>query len=808
MTRVLSIMIDIIRKNLLKLPALKLAALTVCLIFMFTGTGIRFPWSPVVSVSAGLLLATTAYVFHRFSVISNFSWFSAVVLMISARMAPDHTPEDSIVIYSETGRETAVTGYVCSDPLKTKKGHRFYFQTDSIYFTRHIGFPVSGKIAVRLGEGVSTIPEYGDGLKLYGMVSRPFGERNPGEFDYEAYLKREGAAATLSIRLNDFVEYTGKRSGNRFYAGYVLPVKHYILRLFRDLHSPEAASILSALILGVRSELPDEIYEAFSMSGTVHVLSLSGLHVGFILALLWGLFSFLRVPFAWRAVMIAGALWYYAAIADFTPSVTRAVIMATVVLAGELIQRRRMIINNLLIAMILILFIDPDALFHIGFQLSFTAVIAIVWLYPKLESYLLIAGILKEGGNALIRKTIALLLVSFAAQIGTLPFTAYYFYCIPLLAVTANIFVVPLAGLVMTLGFITAATAPLSLTLSGYYAAVNERLIALMTAIPQWFTQIPLAYTDFYRMSVPMLVVYFLILAWLALWKFRPIRMAGLYVLLIGVNAAVWYRAFDNEKYLTVTFLDVGQGDCAVVRTPEDRIILIDAGDRNETYDYGESVIAPYLRKQGISRIHYLIMTHPHDDHIGGIAYLARHFDVDTVLHNGLPVRSGIFFEILGEMRAQKTPHRPLREGDAVSTSDGVHMFVLSPGADYLEGKPYDNINNGSLVIAMRYGRHQILWMGDSEQNRFGHFNKYAYFMKSDVIRVSHHGAGNGTSPDLIRMVQPETAVISVGKFNRHNHPSAQVVQAYEMAGSEVLRTDESGAIVLRSDGITLQRIR
>jgi competence protein ComEC len=714
-------------------------------------------------------------------------------------MSTDVQSTDHISYYTDTGKELAVTGFVCTDPVKTTNGKRFYFQLDSIYITRHLCFPVNGKIVVRIGSQINTEPAYGDGLKIFGVISKPPVERNPGEFNYADYLKHRGVYGILSVRHPDYIEQTNRWSGNILYARYVLPVKRFISDHFQRVHSPVASAITSALILGDRSEIPEEIYQAFSQSGTVHVLALSGLHVGFIMALIWGLFGLIRIPFRYRVVLTILGLWYYVALAGFAPSVVRAVIMASVVLIGELIQRRRMLINNLLIAMIVILFTEPNSLFDVGFQLSFTAVISIVWIYPKIETWLKQVGIINEKGNRLLNKALALFIVSVAAQIGTLPFTAYYFYRIPLLATVANM---------MMIGFISAGTASLSLTISQWYANLNEWVIALMTAIPKWAVHLPLAYTDFYQMSFVLLIGYYCILIWLSLWKYRPIRMAGIYLVLIALNVMIWKDVIFHERDLTITFLDVGQGDCAVVKTPDEQIIIIDAGDRNETYDYGEMVVAPYLRKQGISRIHYLIMTHPHDDHIGGVNYLSRHFIIDTAYHNGHKIKSEIYDRIFSSFTEKSIPHRSLNAGDMIRTKDSVYLFVVSPGQNFIKDTSYSNINDGSLVIGMRYGKKQILWMGDSERNMFGHFNKYSYFMKSDLMKVSHHGAMNGTSSQLIAQVQPKTAIISVGKYNRFNHPSPWVINAYRTAETEVIRTDENGAIIFQTDGLNLRRIK
>lgn len=801
-------MIEAVKKYLRIYPAFKLALLCVTAIFVIHETGMYLTWNTAISLAASITLAICGYVLFKYKIISASCWTAAVIFLIFARLVTDSSGEDHVSAYAGTGRELLITGFVCSDPVLADNKQKFFFKTDSIYFSRHLGFPMRGIILVRFGPSVELRPQYGDGLKLYGALTMPPGERNPGEFNYRAYLLHRGVYGIMQVGHPDKTEKTGEWNGNGFYAGLILPVKHSILDFFREAHSPLSSAILSALILGDRSEVPEEVYQAFALSGTVHVLALSGLHVGFILALLWGFLSFLRVPFRYRVVITIGGLWFYAGIADMTPSVVRAVVMTTVVLTGELIQRRRMLMNNLLVAMIVILIADPNSLYDIGFQLSFTAVISIVWIYPKIEALFRRIGIYKDGRNPFLNKALTLMMISIAAQIGTLPFTAYYFYRIPVLATIANVFVIPLSGIVMMIGFISAGLSQFTMTVAVWYANLNEWLIFLMTAIPKWSVRLPLAYADYYGMSAGLLIVYYLVLIWISLWRYRFARMTGIYALLFLVNIIVWRTAVFHDQELTISFLDVGQGDCAVVTSPGGEVIVIDAGDKTETYDYGESVIAPFLRKQGIERINRLIMTHPHNDHIGGMAYLLRNFKVDTVYHNGQHIRSDILDDIHRIIAERYIPQRTLCDGDMIQCGDGLSCFIISPDRRFARDTTYDNVNDGSLVMVLKYGEKRFLLMGDSERNMFGHLNKYAYFIQSDVIKVSHHGAINGTTHGLVSLVQPKAAVLSVGMYNRFNHPSPRIIQLYHTSGAEIMRTDKTGAVVIRSDGEYIQRVR
>lgn len=797
---------DLLQRQLLKVPALKSLVLMVIVITFFHERSV--PWSPVTGAIAGLILALIACLFISHSRWVWLCWAGALIMIISSRIAVHAPSEFSVAHVADTGREILVKGFVASDPVRTKNGIRFALDCDSVFFTRHLGWAVYQRVMVRMNDTIHAVPRYGDGLRIYGRLNRPTGERNPGEFNYATYLRQQGIYGVMRVQRPEQMEWSGEWNGSRIYAQWILPVRHTIQHHLHQYHSPLSAAVLSALILGDRTDLPEEIYQAFANSGTVHVLALSGLHTAFLLALLWGLLGFLRIPRRPRVLLVIVTLLYYAALTGFSPSITRAVIMISIVLIGYWLGHSNMAMNNLLIAAIVILFLDPDTLFHVGFQLSFIAVLSILWLYPRFKSIADKIKLYHDRYPAPVRGVVLILLVSAAAQIGTLPLTAYYFNRIPLLASLSNVCVIPLAGMVMALGFVTVGTSLFSVVLTQYYAALNEWMIWMMISVPQVSLKLPLAYVEWYTFSLYAIPLYFAVWIWLTFWKYRPLRMAGFFTILILLNIFLWRQVFFPDHELKIAVVDVGQGDCTVISTPGNKHIVIDAGDRNDLFDYGESVVAPYLRRQGIHRIHYLIMTHPHDDHIGGMAYLIREFEIDTVYHNGRWMRSGIFLETLDQMRRRNLPHRALREGDILRTDDGLWMGVLAPPEIFTDASPETNPNHASLIFLMRYGKNHFLWMGDAEKNHFGRLRKYAYLIRSDVIKVSHHGAENGTSAGFIRQVQPTTAVISVGRFNRFNHPSETVLRGYEQAGAEVLRTDQNGAVIFTADAQRVQRIR
>jgi competence protein ComEC len=410
----------------------------------------------------------------------------------------------------------------------------------------------------------------------------------------------------------------------------------------------------------------------------------------------------------------------------------------------------------------------------------------------------------------LTEKIIALLLVSIAAQIGTIPFTAFYFYKIPLIALAANVLVVPLSSFVMGIGFVSAIVGTFSLTAAQWFANVNEFSILIMVKIAEWSSQIPLAYIEFYRMDLWSIFLFYLALSYFLLWKNITVRKYGLIAALVFSLSLTWKPVFFPENDLQLIFLDVGQGDAAVIRTPGNKIILVDAGDCGGNMDQGEKVVAPFLRKIGINRIDYLIMSHPHNDHIGGFDYVLRHFDIGEVIDPGQFYRSDVYFSILSQIHERNIPRRIVRSGDLLAIDNEVELYFMHPRKPYVSANaaaPF-NTNNASAVFQLRYRGVKALFMGDAEHLSLGELEQYSELLQSDLLKVGHHGSWNGTSKEFISKVQPRFAVISCGEFNKFNHPSPAVVRDLVLSGSRVYRTDIEGAILFKANENGINRHR
>jgi competence protein ComEC len=802
-------------KNPLRLyPAVKLSVLFILLIGAIRAAELpKYFTLHHEFIFAGLsliILSAAFYIYKKFLSFAFIMFIAGVALLICARYPSGNFDSTHLSRFNRLGRDVSLRGMVSRDPQVMQNKTRMVVDARFIQLTEHIGMPTQGQIFVTLKDEARTSISYGDEVTLYGTIYAPRNERNPGEFDYAAYLAMQDIYGTMHLNKSDQVALTGHSEANPVIKYFIHPIKHYVIELDQTTLSPLGASILTGLLVGERSDIPSEVMQYFSYSGTIHILSISGLHIVFITALLFGFFSFLRLRYEWRVYMTLLCLGIYMGVADMIPSVVRAGLMTGVVLIGTLLQRRQNIVNSLFVSLIIILFIQPLALFDIGLQLSFTAVLSIVLIYPRLENLCRKMGFFQSGEMSFAEKILALLLVSIAAQIGTIPFTAFYFYKIPLIALAANVLIVPLSSFVMGIGFITAIVGTFSMTAAQWFANVNDLSILLMVKLAEWSSKMPLAYMDFYRMDAWSMLWFYLLLGYFLLWKVTKIRKYGLIAFLSVVVFFVWKPVFFPENDLKIYFLDIGQGDASVIQTPGGKTIVIDAGDRTDRLDQGETVVAPFLRKIGVNRIDRLILTHPHDDHIGGADYLLKHFEVGEVIDPGQFYRSDVYLNILKRIREKNIPRRKVRAGDFLAIDDEVELYFMHPRDGFVSamGRAPVSINNASVVFQLRYKNAKALFMGDTEWPGIEKVEDFAALLQSDILKAGHHGSWNGTTQSLIAGVQPKFAVISCGAFNKFKHPSPAVVHELAMSGSQVLRTDESGAIILRSNGNGFYRER
>ena len=670
-----------------------------------------------------------------------------------------------------------------NDIQQTEKGYKYRI---TLHENRDIEawFFTKKKVSCAIGDTISGVGEF----------EAIAGVRNPGEFNFQDYYNRQNIYGWIFA--DDHFVIQINRNENFQFNKFIYSIRKTIKEQFKRFTPGVAGNLLSALILGDKSEVEPSIRESFAETGVIHVLAVSGLHVGYVLIILLLFKNMFRLPWGWDRIIVIIGLFFFVLLTGGKASVVRASIMAGLYVLAPVVNRQVNIWNIIGAAAFVILCINPLDLMDLGFQLSFLAVASIVFFYNWLNANLPEKLRIQNIEHKSIRFVWGLFMVSFAAQIGTLPLTSFVFGKIPVIALIANVFIVPLIGLLVGIGF---AILFLGWLPGAGFAFGNTAWLLgnIITSMTHFFSSVPygsfkLSFTPFY------IVIYILILFTIIMFYNTKGRKYSLINLMIISNILVWKWAIDTNK-MDVIFMDVGQGDAALVILPNDKTMLIDAGQRNQFDDMGSEVVLPVLNYLNIKKLDWVVMSHPHSDHIGGIVSIIDEVEIDTLWDSFIPYKSWTYNTIINTANSRQIVIVRPKQGQFVKLSENAFIEFFAPDSVFAANER--NVNNASIVFKLSYGATCVLFTGDLEQEGDQYLMQYNHMLNADVLKVAHHGSITSSTASLLDLIQPELAVISVGRNNKFNHPSQIVMDRFKERNIQIHRTDYQGALWLQSDG-------
>lgn len=751
----------------------------------------------ILLVIASLLLSGSRY-HHLFAMVV----FAAFIAMgwLRTMMPMKWIAADDVRLLSESEQKVCLQGVIHS-PVQHKATRQIFTLACDSVWVDETAYRCRGLTRVVVIDSCARLRQ-GDMVFVKGIIRQPPQARNPGEFDFRAYLAAQNIHSQLTVK-NSFDLLLLERDKDDFLTRRLIrPVREFIEALIcKSLHGQERA-LLRGLLLGLRDEIDDELRSEFASAGVIHVLAVSGLHVGFILMTAIFLLQLLRLKKSWQLPLLLGVLLFYSRLTGSAPPVMRASIMAAVVLAAPYLQRRHNPINTIAVAAFIILMVQPLDLFTAGFQLSFAAVAGIVLLYSQMENFL--SPLLqrwREQGQTVRLHIAQLLLVSLAAQIVTLPLTVYYFNRLPVYALAANLLIVPLVSLIVPIGIVAAMLGAIYPPLGIIYMNGDWLLLRGLILLVDGFASLPFASISLATPSPMQIALFYLLVFTFAYWH-QPKTGKRLLIIFLSLSTiAVWYHAINTKPTLRVTFFDVGQGDAALCQFPDGKNVLIDAGDANEYVDYGKQVILPYLQRQGIRRLDAIVLSHGHADHIGGVASILKNISVARIIRSNCITDKNLYRSIDSLATAKTIPIKYAVAGDTLSGFIGGVFFILAPKSTFREQL---DENLCSIIMLLQFGRRSFLFTGDAGGDLEHQLSGFEPFLHCDVIKVPHHGSAQSCNNWIAQKCNSQYAVISVGRNNLFGLPSPETVKMWQNAGVKVLRTDEHGAIVFVTDGESL----
>ena len=630
--------------------------------------------------------------------------------------------------------------------------------------------------------------------EIRGKMKEPSGRRNPGCFDYALYLRSLRITQTMTCEnVTVFEVRPFRKAPLSFIINRVYLARESFLSRLTAQTDPDTGGLIRAIMFGDKGSLDEDVLEAFRKNGTAHILAVSGLHIGFIYGFILKLWRWRR---GWTFLLFNTVFFLlYAAAAGFSPSVTRAVIMVLLHIAAGIRNRRYDLTNAAFLVFIGVIARNPYMVFNSGFQMSFLAVLSLTLVLPYMR-----------------RVYSGVFLASTAVQVGLGPFLVYNFNYLSLLAVVINVPVVALTGIIV----------PMALICMVLPARFIEPLCSALVRLNE-VTQVD-GVTSFQIQSPPLwlLAVYYLLLLMFATEEGRLALLRaenkGKYVLkmliiIVMLSAGFTSLASDRFGNCEITFVDVGQGDCVCVRIEggilrKDSCYLFDGGGSPD-YNVGRSILREYLLKNGISHVDGAFVTHLHTDHYKGICELSGLGMVDRVyVYEANSLKEA---QIMEETQLSTDRIVYLGAGDRVKLSehniDSVYVDVLYPkrrsNAEYskmLEQETDENLM--SLVFKVTYsGRHSdtsVLITGDlgeDGEKELTETYRENQLLQSDILKVGHHGSKTSTSDQFLDSVNPDIAVIQVGKNNRYGHPTPETLERLKDSRASIYRNDLQGAV-------------
>lgn len=736
----------------------------------------------------GSFLATIFYLL--FIVLFGAFWYSL------DQQKRDFKEEDAFPISLYEWETVTIKGTVLESGLSQSGRKNYTIKTSEIFFPDGVNWHHEMKVRVygteeNQAEIVSGSKISAD-IRIYSFPEK----RNPHEFNYGKWLKEQSIFGHGEL---EELHHTDKKTT----LGWG-PVQEYVRGNVDLLFDEETAPLAKALFLGYKQELTPDHRQAFSRAGLSHIMAVSGLHVGFIVAPFW-----LIIPWLWGSnktkwlglLALTILLVGYAGITGFSASVSRASIMAWLLTYGKLFHKIRNSINLLALAGIILLLINPRQLFDVGFQLSFSAVLIILMIMPEAQCLIPERYRFNWKGSFL-----TIILISFIVQLGLFPILTYYFGEFSVIGPVANALVLPLLAVTVPVGLIISLV-------GGIFEPVMQMLSVPIALFIQWIDIVAdnlggfdYGYVSVDHESISIYAVWAFFVAGIASVRLPAIRWKMVIFFLVSFNLFLIesYLKIPSVHEMEVTVLDVGQGDAVHIKTPSGKHILVDAGRWSPMGNSGDRVLVPYFEFLGVDHIDAVILSHPHADHIGGLPVLMESLTIGEIYHSDYPYESKLYERYKDLADEKNIPIKNVGSGDLLNIDRSLRFYVVGPK----QNSGYDsNPNNHSLVFRLQYGYTSFLFTGDAETEQEKKMvEQYGDFINTNFLKAGHHGSRTSSTEEFINEVKPEFAAFSLGLQNQFSHPGKEAVVNIFKSGSINHYTSLHGALRYTSDGETIER--
>lgn len=625
-----------------------------------------------------------------------------------------------------------------------------------------------------------------DTIHLQGKIQLFKKPTNPGGFDAFNYYRSQ---KTYLCIYTDQVEVIKNHEGIRKGFG---DLRDSLEKRIHQIFPLTEAGIMNTLLLGSTDEIDSSTKKLYQVSGISHLLAISGLHVSVIGM---GLFQLLK-KWIKKEKTCAGiaccVLWAYCFLSGMSTSALRATLMITLMLFTYFFGEKYDIFTSLFLSGLLILCMNPHQLMEVGFLLSFCAVGGIIYVTPKLESQY------NKNKNGLL----SLLLITLGASLVTYPILVNFFYQVSVYSLLVNLLVVPTSSVLIGFGILALLSSLVSITLGNFLAGLVYFALKYIEMICTSVNFLPFHTLYIKKPIVFTIILYYVVLfLWLNLKKIRAAKLFMLGILAVFLLGIFWNEVSHHSE-LKITFLDVGQGDSSVIEY-RNKVFLIDGGgdiQSKSEFNKGHYVVLPFLASQGVNHIDTIFISHSDFDHIYGIIEVVQEIPTDSIIISQ-PYELEQDELLLELLQIAEDQHIKI---DYMSAGDRFYSHDLRLDCEYPESNTvyYSNNNDKSMVLKLQYKDFSVLFTGDIEATGEATIDALET-LRSDVIKVPHHGSNTSSTDRFVDAVNPQVAIFSYGQYNLFGHPSQEVVARYADHKVADYHIANEGAVILLTKGKT-----
>lgn len=630
--------------------------------------------------------------------------------------------------------------------------------------------------------------EYGDQINFVGEFLEPDSKRNYGGFDYSLYLKTQKIFGTFNVQNFKIIS---KNNGNKIQKN-IMNFKQYVKETLRKYLNKDEAELGIGLVIGDRTGISKEVENDFKDSNLTHMLAVSGSHFTYIILAVGYVNKMIKRNRLGKIIVII-VIILFMNLTGNTASVARSGIMAIMMVIASLFYRRADIWTSMSVAIIFQLISNPYIIFDVGLQLSYGGVIGIVLFNEKLTE--LFIKYFNKKETKIKQYIITAISVTLSANIIIIPIMLLNFNTLSFSFIISNLLAGPLLGVIVIFAFILLFASLLLGSLLKPLFSVLNLLISMLINIAHICANLPFSKVYMPTPNILLVIIFYVCLA-VKIYGYKKEKYIN--VILIIIIIFNFYFPILNLKVkdLEINFIDVGQGDSTLIRV-NNKSILIDGGGSafESKSDVGEMTLLPYLLDRGLISIDYVIVSHFDADHYKGLIYVVENLKIKNIVISTLGQESNDFNEFIALVRKKNINILEVNMGDILKIGK-AKMEVLYPNKEPIN----DNVkNNNALVFKFIWNDFSILFTGDieevAEEKILSIYKNNLEKLQSTVLKVAHHGSKTSSTNSFLEAVNPQIALIGVGKNNKFGHPNQGVIDRLNNLNCKIYRTDEMGEI-------------